>query len=265
MNDILSLVKEACPPGIIIDDLLGSGGQGSVFRGSVLEQAAAIKIFRPETDQDRVLREVRLLATIDCPYVVKLLRHETITLEGSAAHLVAYEFHGGGDFKATLSDPRQLDSDQLIRIAKHTGAAIKALWDRKVVHRDIKPANLVRADDGRTVLVDFGFVRHLDLADLTAIGAAPGTNGYKSPEQARGRRALTLSSDVFSLGVTLYELAAKQHPFGRDQSRIGRDTPLPVTTFRPDLPAEFANVLSRMLEPNAWKRPRDLVEAFAYC
>jgi serine/threonine-protein kinase len=115
----------------------------------------------------------------------------------------------------------------------------------------------------RNVLVDIGFAKHLDRSMLTVAGN-PGTPGFMSPEQFGGRRNLTNRSDAYSLGLTLYVLAAGHHPFGRDQARIGRVPFAPLATHRPDLPPAFCVLIDAMLNPIAHLRPDQLSQRFGY-
>jgi eukaryotic-like serine/threonine-protein kinase len=259
----LGRLKSVLPPSIIISGPLRGGGQGTVFRGMCNGQSAAIKIFRPDTDTRRVDREIELLSKVTSPNVVHLLGHCETIIDAEAFRILAYELHDGGDL-AQYAAPAapNLSFPEIARIGSQVGNAIETLWSKRIVHRDIKPANIVRASDGRSVLVDVGFARYLDRSDITIAGS-PGTRGFRSPEQARGRRALTIHSDVFSLGVTLFVLATKRHPFG------GRDLVLPETIdkaallARRDIPEPFANLIHQMTDFTPAKRPSDLVARFA--
>jgi len=239
------------------------GGQGKVFRGTVGGQAAAIKIFDPSGDPRRFKRELALLKSVSCPFLVKVLR-DTVVRDGSTSYpVIAYEFHQGGDLRRLLLPHAPAASAASIcKLGLQMSEAIQALWEKRIVHRDIKPGNIVEATGGNFVLVDVGLARHLDRSDITALGGAPGTSGYKSPEQAAGRRHLTINSDVFSLGVTLYELACKRHPFGRSQQVIGRTTPQPLGKTRGDIPRDAARLIHQMLSTSPGDRPRFIANRF---
>lgn len=262
-DDDLDKLKAVMPDGVTLAVRLGQGGQGLVFRGVCDEIPSAIKAFRPDAEPERVDREIKLLSEIQCQHVVRLLKHFTVNVAGEDIHILAYELHTGGDLKAHLvASAPALDERALLRIGTEVGTAINALWGKRIVHRDIKPANIVLADDGRHVLVDLGFARHLELTDLTVAGS-PGTRGYKSPEQARGRRKLTKASDIYSLGVTLYHLATKTHPFGgRD---LSKPTPLDTKRLqdRGGLSAAFVGTIVSMLDFVPANRPGDVAARFA--
>jgi serine/threonine protein kinase len=224
---------------------------------------AALKLFNPGDDR-RVQRELDLLHKIDCPNLVKVLASDHVQLNGANLTLVAYELHCGGDLRSLLAPSlARLDERDLIQLGYQVGTAADALWRKRIVHRDIKPANVVRAEDGRCVLVDVGLARHLDRSALTAFGFTVGTPGYMSPEQARGRRELTIHSDAFSLGVTIYEIAAKAHPFGRDQSRIiGGVYPAPLDLIRQDLGKGFVRAVHQLMSFAPVGRPKALADHF---
>jgi len=263
-TDFLEVLRNALPDRFLLDGQHKSGGQGSVFRGRCDGQPAALKIFKPLDDPRRILREIDMLREIDCPYLIKVLATGKIMIDGTDLEIIAYEFHPGGDLSDTLAPGApHLPEDELVRIGREVGTAVDLLWEKRIVHRDIKPANIVRATDGRYVLVDVGFACHLDRSILTAPGLAVGTPGYMSPEQARGRRNLTIHSDAFSLGLTLYEVACKIHPFNRDQRAICvGGVPFPLTSLRPGLSTGFPRALLQMMSSSPAMRPRSLAIHF---
>lgn len=259
----LEMLRPVLPGHVAVSSALGAGGQGAVFKGTCNGNPAAIKAFQATTDGRRIERECSLLSKLTCPHVVRLLEHFPVTLAGESVSIVVYEYHDGGDLMPHLQAAAPpLTEQQLVAIGAQVGRGIETLWGSRIIHRDIKPANIVRASDGRHLLVDVGFARHLDLSEITAAGGAPGTRGFRSPEQARGRRALTVHSDVYSLGVTLYCLAAKRHPFmGND---VLAPTPLntaPMKAARP-LSDGLIKLVRQMMDFTPARRPSDLVARF---
>lgn len=253
-------VKVALPSEFSVEDFLGAGGQGSVYRGKVAGRAAAIKLFEKDIDPRRVDRELDSLRTIACPNLVKVLSDCQITIDHRTIGVIAYEFHPGGNLRKLVTNGPACSEEQLLRIGVDVGTAVESLWQRRVVHRDIKPDNVVVAADGRNVLVDVAFARHVDLSAISGLGQAPGTPGYKSPEQAAGRRNLTIRSDIFSLGTTLYELAARQHPFLRNQSLIGKHSPRTLIDWRRDLSPQFCASVHQMISASPIARPVDAIQ-----
>lgn len=267
MADItLDKLRAVLPTGVSVSAPLagGQGGQGTVFRGSCNGTDAAIKVFKTDADTRRIDREIELLSTLNCPHVVRLLHHLGAVIDTEPVRVLAYELHTGGDLNQHLRPgAATVTAEEVLRIGAQVATAIDTLWSKRIVHRDIKPANIVRASDGRYVLVDVGFARHLDRSDITIPGGAPGTRGFRSPEQARGRRSLTLNSDVFSLGVTLYVLATKFHPFGAQDFVVPRPIDLGPLNARNDLPPGAAALIGQMLDYTPAKRPSDLAARFA--
>lgn len=257
MPDLIDLLRLASPSGLIIHAPIAAGGQGSVFSGSLNGTAVALKVFTAHSsDPRRIDREIKTLQGISCAFLVRLVANMMVTLGGTCCPLIAYELLPGKDLRHLL-DPTAapVAASVLSLIGSQIGEALEALWRARIVHRDVKPANIVQADVGRFVLVDVGIARHVDLSAITGPGGWAGTMGYMSPEQALGRRSLTIASDVFSLGLTLYELASRKHPFGGNQSAIGRVPPPPLATHRPDFPRALCDLIHEMLAIPPYMRP----------
>ncbi len=256
-------LSQCLPAGWDLRAEIDSGGQGAVYRGAVNGQDVAIKLFHSLDDDRRVSREVDLLRDVDSPCVVGVRDYAQITVGVVEVEVVAYDYLAGGTL-ASLLDPTcgDVGVDNVIQIGSDVGEALDEIWHYRVVHRDIKPGNLMIGANGRTVLVDFGLARHLDLSDVTQQGAAPGTRGYKSPEQARGRRSLTKSSDIYSLGVTLYHLLTKQHPFGGRQPNAMTPLPPPPSIVRNDVGDGLSKLIIDMMSPIPSSRPQNIKERF---
>lgn len=261
--DPLAQLRAALPAAYTLDGHLSSGGQGSVFRGRVSGTLAAVKVYSATSDPRRIERELSALRAIDCPHLVKVLDTVSIDIGGNRHEVVAYEFLDGHDLTA-LAQPgaSRPDLAALRSVGEQVAIAVEQLWLKRIVHRDIKPANIMQTVT-RNVLVDVGFAKHLDRSMLTVAGN-PGTPGFMSPEQFGGRRNLTNRSDLYSLGLTLYVLAAGQHPFGFDQARIGRVPFASLATHRTDLPAAFCALVDSMLNPIPHLRPDHLSQRFGH-
>jgi serine/threonine-protein kinase len=154
-----------------------------------------------------------------------------------------------------------MSADELVKLALHISEAISAIWQFSKVHRDIKPGNIMRrASDGEYILLDMGLV--FDLGDLSLSVTPVGTPHYFSPEQMdfdHRRTVLSFRSDLFSLGIVMYEMATGTHPFVTPATRTTRDvvgnilrlTPTPPNAVRPDLPQSLNDTMLRLLA----KRP----------
>ena len=176
-----------------------------------------------------------------------------------------------------LIPPGGLPVDRLLQLAIPLADAISAAHAHGITHRDLKPGNVLVTSDGRVKVLDFGLAKLADSASgpltgvselatkrLTAAGFIVGTVEYMSPEQAEGK-PVDHRSDLFALGILLYELATGERPFKGDSSvsvlsAILKDTPPTVTDRRPDLPRELARVIRRCLEKDPERRLQTAID-----
>ena len=204
---------------------LGEGGMGEVYRAKDerLGRDVAIKILPSSfsADPDRLRRfeqEARATGALNHPNVIVV--HDTGQHDG--APYVVYELLEGTTLRALLTGT-PLSASRTIRLGADIAAGLAAAHDRGIVHRDLKPENLFVTREGRVKILDFGIASVAEWTGLAADtvteqrtdpGMIVGTVGYMSPEQARGTR-VDHRSDIFSLGVVLYEMLSGQRPFGR--------------------------------------------------
>ncbi len=252
---------------------IGAGGMGEVYRATdtKLGRDVALKMLPADMAADperleRFQREARTLASLNHPNIVTIFSVE----ESGATRFLAMELIEGETLDAVIADGG-LALSRFLDISVPLADAISAAHERGIVHRDLKPGNVMITRDGRVKVLDFGLARlggvdsNPDLsssptgsrANLTGEGQVFGTVAYMSPEQARGA-TVDARSDVFSLGVVLYQLLTGERPFTGTTavdliSSILRDKPPSVTELRADLPPDLARVLRRCLE----KVPRD--------
>ena len=230
-------------------ELLGQGGMATIYRATdaQLGRDVAVKLLRPEygRDPDFVARfelEARSVASLSSPNVVAV--HDFGT--DPAGPYIVMDLVDGEDLATLLRRNGALPARKAARIAADVGRAIAAAHARGIVHRDIKPGNILIAQDGRVQVADFGIARALAEAQMTLPGTTLGSIHYMSPEQARGELA-TERSDIYSLGVVLFEMLAGRRPFEGDSAgsvAMARLTPpVPVVSqFRAGVPADFESI-----------------------
>jgi tRNA A-37 threonylcarbamoyl transferase component Bud32 len=199
--------------------LLGIGGFAEVYlaRDKLLEREVAIKILLPQQGQDpqtveRFLREARLYAKLEHKNIIPI--YDTGILEGHV--FITMKFIRGESLKQALLSQKRIAPEQLPGIIRGTAQALDYIHRQGIVHRDIKPANIIVERATRAVyLADFGIARAESSQTLTQTGMIVGTPSYLSPEQIKGKQ-IDARSDLYSLGATLYELAAGEPPFKGD-------------------------------------------------
>ncbi len=248
-----------------IDGLLGRGGMGDVYRAFDLglEREVAIKTLPAAVADDperlaRFVREGKALASVRHPGVVTVYAVE----EADGVHFLAMELLEGETLADAIPEGG-MSLDRFSDLGLQLTEALTAVHDRGIVHRDLKPGNVMVDEEGRAILLDFGLVKRetphggrdddtLAEEERTRTGAVMGTWRYMSPEQARGEE-VDVRSDVFSLGVVLYEMLSGASPFHRtSEAEIvaailhEREPPLPES--REDVPAALAHVVGRCLE-----------------
>jgi len=257
--------------------LLGIGGMGEVYRAvdTRLGREVALKVLPVAvgSDPDRLRRfhqEARSLAALSHPNIVTVYSVE----EQDGVHFLTMELVAGRTL-AEVIPAHGLALSKLLEIAVGLADALAAAHAAGIVHRDLKPGNVMLAADGRPKVLDFGLAAWRPPAEPAAESALPtvgltagiapvGTAPYMSPEQIEGR-PVDARSDIFSLGVVLFEMAVGCRPFAGDSfaavtSAILRDTPPAVTTLRTDLPPRLARIIERCLVKEARARYQSVVD-----
>ncbi len=244
---------------------------GQVFRAtdSKLHRDVALKILPPEMAAsaerlERFQREARSVAALNHPNIVTIYSVEV----ADGIHFLTMELVEGEPLDRLISD-RGMPAPRLIEIATRLADALAAAHDKGIVHRDLKPANVMLTSDERVKVLDFGLAK-LDRFEMNASadsqlatelktteGVVMGTLPYMSPEQLLGQ-ALDHRTDLFSLGVMLYEMASGQRPFAGAPADLAaailRDSPAPLAARRSDLAPAFTGVIARCMEKRAADR-----------
>jgi len=208
-------------PGYTIIDTLGKGGMGTVYRAkhSDLGRLVALKVFTPKgSDYDlfveRLKREGKLMAELKHPNVLGI--YDAAVMDDGTPYLVL-EYVNGEDLQKRLEREKRLPIRNALRIAINVSQALSAVHKIGIIHRDIKPANVLLGMNGSVKVTDFGISKDTrsdeSATSLTMTGTTVGTADYMSPEQTRNEE-LTSRSDLYSLGVLLYEMLMGVTPRG---------------------------------------------------
>jgi serine/threonine-protein kinase len=224
-------------------ELLGQGGMATIFRAtdSQLGRDVAVKVLRPEYGRDpdfvaRFRMEAQSVASLSSPNIVVV--HDFGM--DPAGPFIVMDYVDGEDLATLLRRTGPLTPSQSARIASEVARALAVAHSRGIIHRDIKPGNILLAHDGRVQVADFGIARAIAEAQMTLPGTTLGSVQYMSPEQARGEPA-TERSDIYSLGVVLFEMLAGRRPFEGDSAasiavaRLTPPVPMP-SAYRAGIP-----------------------------
>ena len=250
-----------------ITGTLGAGGMGTVYRAmqESLGREVALKVVNPASAsdprfQDRFLREARVMAQIQSPYVVGCF--DAGLADGQL--YMALELVKGGDLLGLMQRKSGNLSEPLaLALLRDCLEGLEALEAARLVHRDLKPANIFLSEQGRAKLADLGLARPIKQAEAdrtTMAGMIMGTPAYISPEQARGEDDIDVRADLYSLGATLFHLLTGSTPFPASDPlatlmRVLND-PLPdPRELRPDLSEASVHFVRRLLEKERTKRP----------
>jgi serine/threonine-protein kinase len=201
-------------------ELLGQGGMATIYRArdGQLERDVAVKILRPEYGQDpdffaRFRQEAQSAASLNHPGVVAVYDYGT----DPVGPFIVMELVDGEDLASIIRRSGAIPPRQAARLAAQVARAIAAAHDNGFVHRDIKPGNILVTREGRVKVADFGIARAVAEAALTLPGTTLGSVHYFSPEQARGEMT-TPASDIYSLGIVLFELLTGRRPWEGDSA-----------------------------------------------
>lgn len=245
-----------------LEEKIGDGGMAAVYRGRDLRlnRVVAIKILHPHHAADlnfrkRFIHEAQSAANLRHPSIVDIYDEG----EEDRQHYIVMEFVDGSDLKSMILRYKQLPVQQVLQIAAAIADGLDAAHQLGMVHRDVKPQNILVTHDGTAKITDFGIAKSSLSTAQTDTGVTFGTADYISPEQARGQPA-TAQSDIYALGVTIYESLTGQLPFTGDTAvavalqHVGSKPP-PIRRHNPNVSPALEQLVMRSLAKNPAERP----------
>lgn len=236
---------------------IGRGGMADVYlaRDILLDRLVAIKVLFPEFATDpafveRFRREAQSAGNLNHPNIVSVYDWG----RSNNTYFMAMEYVPGRTLAEALADVGQISATKAAEVGIEVAAALSFAHRNNVVHRDIKPGNILIGSNGQLKVADFGIARALGSAadsNLTQVGAVMGTAAYLSPEQAQGGQP-DPRSDLYSLGIVLYEMVAGHPPFSGDNPvsiayKQVHDSPQPLNQIAGDVPRAFEAIVARLL------------------
>jgi serine/threonine protein kinase len=246
--------------------LVGTGGMSSVYKAhdQLLERNVALKVLHPHYGDDaeyveRFRREARAVAQLSHPNIVTVIDRG----EADGHQFIVFELIDGENLKELVNRTGPLPVRRAVELALAVAEGLAFAHEHGLVHRDVKPQNVLLNGDGEAKVTDFGIARSLDVEHgVTQTGTVLGTSNYLSPEQASGKQ-VTPATDVYSLGVVLYELLTAEVPFpGENFVAVAMkhlNEPVPdILERRPDVPPRLAAAMEHALETDPTRRFRSM-------
>ncbi|MFQ6066800.1 MAG: protein kinase [bacterium] len=235
---------------------LGRGGMGVVYKAqdTKLKRTVALKFLPPELThisevKDRFMREAQAAAALDHPHICTVYEFD----EAEDKTFISMAYIEGQSLKKKI-ESGPLELDEALRIATQVAEGLQEAHKKGVVHRDIKSANIMVTDKGQAKIMDFGLARAPGRTLITKEGMTMGTIAYMSPQQARGEE-VDHRTDIWSLGVVLYEMFTGQRPFKGEHDQavvysILKEKPKPITDLKAEIPMAIEQVVGKALEKN---------------
>jgi eukaryotic-like serine/threonine-protein kinase len=235
--------------------LLGQGGMGAVYKAQdrELDRPVALKLIRAEMASSpsilaRFKQELLLSRQVTHKNVVRI--YDLGDADG--VKFITMEFVEGRDLRTLIQEKRKFSPEQAVEVIHQVCQALEAAHGVGVIHRDLKPQNIMRENTGRILVMDFGLARTLEGDGMTQVGALVGTLEYMSPEQALAKD-LNQRSDLFTLGLILYELLTGKMPFRADSALASlikrtQERAVPVSDLDATIPGALSGIVSKCLE-----------------
>jgi predicted Ser/Thr protein kinase len=251
----------------VIDKELGSGAMGAVYRGRYTTKKGvlvAIKVMAPglgtsnSRAAERFEREAEILKQLNHPNIVRLFavgKHQGV-------RYIAMEYLQGESLDKVMARRGRMSWEEVVELGQQLCLALQHAHQKGIIHRDLKPSNLMVLPDGTLKLTDFGIAKDTDVTQLTSANCTVGTAAYMSPEQCKGERNLSHKSDLYSLGVLLYELITGRKPFNAENAmemfmlHVQGTFPRPAKLVM-ELPVWLDTLICQLLEKKPENRPLD--------
>src|SRR5690554_2552293 len=251
---------------------IGDGGMALVYsaKDHLLNRTVGVKILRSQFADDvqfieRFRREARSAASLSHANIVNIYD----VGETDEVHFIVMEFVQGDNLHDLIKQNRRFSQEFIINVGKQIAMGLAHAYYHGIIHRDIKPHNILITPEGRVKVTDFGIAQAMSATNLTQTGMVLGSVHYFSPEQATGTN-VQAASDLYSLGIVLYEMIAGHPPFKGDSPisialKHIQDNPLPLRDVRPDLDSELEDLVLKLLNKDPKKRAgnaEEVVRAF---
>ena len=245
-----------------LQELIGGGGMADVYKAQdkLLDRAVAVKILHQQYANDaefveKFRREATAAAKLAHPNIVNIY---DVGEDGGSQYIVM-EYVSGPTLKEVIQQKGCLEPIEAVRIAKEIASALESAHRNNLVHCDIKPHNILVMPDGHIKVTDFGIARAVSASTMTYSGSVMGSVHYFSPEQAKGT-VITTKSDVYSLGVVLYEMLTGQLPFNGETS-VGialkhlQEEPVSIRQLNPSIPPVLEAIVQKAMSKDPADRP----------
>ncbi len=267
VQDELEGLREAVKDVFAITAELGRGGMAVVYqaRDLKLNRQVALKVLPRELTFDkkfveRFKQEIQTLAQLEHPNIIPLYSAD----ERGGYSFFSMKYVRGRSLTDIITEKGKLPVAETLKIARSVCKGLRYAHGEGVVHRDLKPDNIMIDNDGHVYIMDFGIAKALAGAKMTRTGTTVGTVNYMSPEQCSGSAELDGRSDLYSLGIILYEMLAGKPAFDGETTAVMykqvHENPAPITTLNADVPRDVAALLERLLAKDRDRRPADAGE-----
>src|SRR5215831_19174256 len=252
-----------------IQEMLGLGGMGAVYMAydRDIDRVIALKCIRPDLSNNpeivqRFTQELLLARQISHKNVIRIFD----VRDSGGLKFITMEYLEGRDLSSIMEERGKLPAPEAVAIIRQVCSGLAAAHAEGVVHRDLKPGNIMVEKNGRAVVMDFGLAR-AEENQLTQTGAIMGTFQYMSPEQAKGEKA-DARSDIFTVGIILYELLTGKTPYPSDSSiasllKRTQEAAVPPSTVDPGIPRALNAVVCKCLERDVARRYQSVDEVLS--